>query len=230
MLMLDIIFRLVLAIIISGIIGFEREYKNRPAGARTHILVCIGATIIALIQQTITLNSLALVTQYPDVMQAITIDQSRLIAQVVSGIGFLGAGTIIVTKRSIQGLTTAATLWTVACLGIAIGLGYYQIVILGAIATLIALTLLKKIISIPTLKKIEVRFVHREETKEFLTNYLNENKVIIRDVEFSVDFQGDTRIYNNIYTIELPSNLTYTDIIEDVSTHKNVRNIKIINV
>jgi putative Mg2+ transporter-C (MgtC) family protein len=226
----DITFRLVLSIIISGCIGIEREYKNRPAGIRTHILVCVGATVIALIQDQISIDALALAQANPTLSGVIRSDQARLIAQVVSGVGFLGAGTIVVTQRSILGLTTAATIWSVACLGIAVDMGYYPIAIIGAAAIMIGLTWLKRIIRIPSEKKVEVKFVHKIQTKEFLTNYFEEKQITIKDVEFSVEFQRDLRIYNNVYTIELPVGLTYMDMIEAISIHKNVMKIKIVNV
>ncbi|MGX7417839.1 MgtC/SapB family protein [Carnobacterium gallinarum] len=225
-----IIFRITLATVISGVIGFEREYKNRPAGIRTHILLCLGATIIALVQQSLSLDAIVRVTENPELLGVISVDQSRLIAQVVSGIGFLGAGTIIVTRTNILGLTTAATLWTVACLGITIGMGYYEIVLVGTGAIVLALTLLKKVIRISTIKKLQVKFIHRVETKEFITGYFLEKKVAIKDIDFSVDFQKDYRVYTNTYTIELPADLTYLDIIEDISVHQNVTNIKLLNV
>lgn len=91
------VLRLGLSIVMGGTIGYEREQKNRPAGMKTHILVCLGATIIALIQQEIAQEAIRLVRSNPDIAHIVKFDQSRLIAQVVSGIGFLGAGTIIVT-------------------------------------------------------------------------------------------------------------------------------------
>ncbi|OJG97865.1 MgtC family protein [Enterococcus termitis] len=219
-----------LSIIISGCIGIEREHKNRPAGIRTHILVCVGATVIALIQDQISIDALTMAQAEPALSGVIRSDQARLIAQVVSGVGFLGAGTIVVTQRSILGLTTAATIWAVACLGIAIGMGYYSIGIIGAVAIMIGLTWMKRIIKVPSEKKVEVKFVHKLQTKEFLNNYFEEKQITIKDVEFSVEFQSDLRIYNNVYTIELPLNLTYMDMIEDISIHKNVMKIKIVNV
>lgn len=227
---IDIILRLVLSIIISACIGIEREYKNRPAGFRTHILVCVGATIIALIQEQISIDALNFATANPELQGVIRSDQARLIAQVVSGVGFLGAGTIIINKRSIVGLTTAATIWAVACLGIAVGMGYYSIAIIGTVATMVGLTVIKKVLNIPTEKKIEVKFIHKTQTKEFLNQYFIEKEITIKDVEFNLEISGDKRVYNNIYTIDLPKYLTYQDMIEEISAHKNVTNIKIINV
>ena len=118
----SIILRLTLATLFAGIIGLERGKKKRPAGFRTHILVCIGATIIMITNQYII-----------DIMHMDS-DPTRLGAQVISGIGFLGAGTIIVDRRNqVKGLTTAAGLWACACMGLAIGIGFYEGAIISCI-------------------------------------------------------------------------------------------------
>ena len=112
---LSVFVRLACAFICGGIIGIERSYKRRPAGFRTHILICIGAAITTLTSQYLYLN-----------MHYFT-DMARLGAQVVAGIGFIGAGTIIVTRRQrVKGLTTAAGLWTCAIIGLAFGGGFYE--------------------------------------------------------------------------------------------------------
>lgn len=122
--------RLVISVILGGVIGFERGRKNRPAGLRTNMLVCIGACIVMM------------TNQY--VHQAYgSGDPVRMGAQVVSGIGFLGAGTIIVTAHNrIKGLTTAASLWTAACVGLTLGVGLYEVAVMGCIAIFLVLTLL----------------------------------------------------------------------------------------
>ncbi|MTD38463.1 MgtC/SapB family protein [Erwinia sp. CPCC 100877] len=226
----EIILRLCLAMLIGGIIGFERQYKNRPAGLRTHILVCMGATIIALVQVEIAASALQDAVNHPELAGVVRSDQARLIAQVVSGIGFLGAGTIIVTKQSVTGLTTAASLWAAAGLGIAIGMGYYAVAITSAIGVIIALTLVKKIIHVPTTKKLEIRYIHKKETKEFINQYFDEHKIEIEDVNFSVVLTEDTQIYTNIYTIDLPKGMTYAEVIEDLSIHKNVTKLRLISI
>lgn len=123
----SILLRFFLCILCGGLIGMERESKHRAAGFRTHILVCAGATVVML------------TGQYIHDFISETTDASRLGAQVVSGIGFLGVGTIIVTKSNkVRGLTTAAGLWAAACIGLAIGIGFYEVAILGTITVLIA--------------------------------------------------------------------------------------------
>ena len=115
----ELVIRLFIAILIGCIVGSEREYKNRPAGLRTHVLVCVGVCIIALIE-CLFIHGLNGATS-----DNITYNFGRMSAQVISGIGFLGAGTIFMTERKIGGLTTAASVWNIACLGLATGYGYY---------------------------------------------------------------------------------------------------------
>nr|WP_071865896.1 MgtC/SapB family protein [Enterococcus haemoperoxidus] len=226
----EIIIRLCLAMLIGGVIGFERQYKNRPAGMRTHILVCMGATIIALIQVEIAASTLQDAVNHPELTGVIRSDQARLIAQVVSGIGFLGAGTIIVTKQSVTGLTTAASLWAVAGLGIAIGMGYYAIAITSFIGVFVALTVVRKVIHVPTTKKLEIRYIHKQETKEFINQYFEEHKIEIEDVNFNVVLVDDTQIYTNIYTIDLPKGMTYAEVIEDLSIYKNITKLRLVSI
>lgn len=126
---------ILLACILGGLIGVERESLKRPAGFRTHILVCVGSCIA---MQT----NLHLMHEY---LHIVPIDPTRIGAQVVSGIGFLGAGTIIKEGASVKGLTTAATLWTVACIGLAIGGGYYAGAIIATLAVFLTLTIFYRI-------------------------------------------------------------------------------------
>jgi len=116
-----IIFRLILAAVLSGVVGFEREFHGRAAGFRTHILLCVGTTLIMI-------TSVHIFDVYSG---RVPIDPARLAAGVVTGIGFLGAGTIMRYKASVRGLTTAASLWVVTGIGLAVGSGLY----FGAVIT-----------------------------------------------------------------------------------------------
>ena len=131
---LSVMLRMLLAVFCGGIIGVEREFKRRPAGFRTHILICLGAAMTTMTSQYLSLN----LHYHTDI--------ARLGAQVIAGIGFIGAGTIVVTgKQRVKGLTTAAGLWTTAIIGLTIGAGYYEgglivtVLILGAELVLIRL-------------------------------------------------------------------------------------------
>ncbi len=141
----EIIIKIIFAVAASGIIGYEREMRDRPAGFRTHILVCVGATIVSLIQLQMVENTITIIAEHPELANSLKADIGRVVAQVVTGVGFLGAGTIIFQKGSVKGLTTATTLWAVACLGLAIGLGYYKISIIATIVILFVIIVLKKI-------------------------------------------------------------------------------------
>ena len=129
--LLTLIIRTLMAIICAGVIGFERDAHGSAAGLRTHILVCLGAMIAMS-------TGVFAATHFSG-------DASRIGAQVVSGIGFLGAGTIMVNRGHIKGLTTAAGLWTSACIGLAIGTGFYEAAIVGSIAVLIVERWLKRL-------------------------------------------------------------------------------------
>ena len=124
--------RILCAILLGGMLGMERGMKNRPAGLRTYMLVCTGSCLIMLTNQYI--------------FQVFTVgDPVRMGAQVVSGIGFLGGGTIIITRHSrIKGLTTAAGLWASAAVGLALGIGFYEAAIVGGVAIFVIMTLLQK--------------------------------------------------------------------------------------
>lgn len=129
---LAVALRIFVAVIIGGILGLERGMKNRPAGLRTYMLVCVGACVVMLTNQYI----------YQVFGSG---DPVRMGAQVVSGIGFLGAGTIIVTRRNqIKGLTTAAGLWSAAGVGLALGVGFYEAAIAGTVAVFAVMTLLQR--------------------------------------------------------------------------------------
>lgn len=128
--------RLILAAVLSGIIGFEREHSHRPAGFRTHILVSVGSALIMI-------TSIYVAGMYEGKMN---VDVTRMSGQVISGIGFLGAGTILREGFSVKGLTTAASLWAVSCVGIAVGSGFYAGAIIATIVIFITLNYLKKVV------------------------------------------------------------------------------------
>ena len=132
--MVSVTVRMVLAVLCGGIIGIEREYKRRPAGFRTHILICLGAAMTTLTSQFLYLQ----LHYYTDM--------ARLGAQVVAGVGFIGAGTIIVTQRQrVKGLTTAAGLWASAIIGLAIGGGFYEGALFATFLIILAELLFSKL-------------------------------------------------------------------------------------
>ncbi|GET14693.1 magnesium transporter MgtC [Ligilactobacillus agilis] len=226
----EITLRLVLAVVIAAWIGYDREQKNRPAGIKTHVLVCVGACIIALIQKKIGYDSAQLALSSPKMAGVIRVDEARLIAQVISGIGFLGAGTILVQHRTILGLTTAASLWVVAGLGLAVGMGDYEIGIAGAVIVMIVLVFAKKIIEIHPMKKIEIQYKHKIETKEFIQQYFEEKNITVMNVNFKITQSDLGAIYEDVYDVELPRDLNYADIIEEISLNKNIVRVQLVSI
>ncbi|MBR8749855.1 Protein SapB [Fusobacterium sp. DD29] len=128
----EIITRIIVSILIGGMIGYDRGLKNRPAGFRTHILVCLGACVVSLIQDQLRVNIINFAIAYPDQAQIIKSD-----------IGRIGAGTIMRDKGTIGGLTTAASIWATGCLGLGIGWGFYSLSIITGIAIILVLVTLK---------------------------------------------------------------------------------------
>ena len=154
--------RLGCAMLVGLVIGMEREYTHRPAGLRTHILVALGACVVSILGE-------MLFRQY-NTMGA-TPDPARLSAQVITGVGFLGAGTIMKEGVNVKGLTTAASVWAVACLGIAAGFGYYVLALMGMLFTFVTLTIFEA---------LQRKLVHSRSVED---HYL----VIAEDVEAALE-------------------------------------------
>lgn len=226
----ELIIRMFAAVLIGGIIGLEREYKSRPAGMRTHTLVGLGAATIAVLESVL-IHNLSMSPSHPE---GLALSIGRLSAQVVSGIGFLGAGTIFVTQKKIAGLTTAASVWTVACLGLLCGFGYYYFAILNCLVV-IGVLFLQRIIHVNAAKKVEIRFLHRAETLPYISNYFLSNSITVLDIDFHVEAQSaydgtDRNLYINVYTLLLPRKLAYADIVNDLSRHKNIQMVRTRNM
>ena len=224
--MVTVALRLVLALVFGGLIGLERGRQRRAAGLRTHILVCLGACIVTIMESTIVMQ----VGQSTHDMNHATVNIGRIAAQVVSGVGFLGAGTIVLSHRKISGLTTAASLWNAACLGLAVGYGFYFLAIVSCILVLAVLALLSKLIHVNTAKRVEVKFVHRTETMDFINEFFEEKNVQILDLDFHMDLTEGKNLYTNVYQLKLPTNTTYTDIIVHLSEHKNILGVRTTNL
>ena len=209
----SIIIRIFLAVILGGVIGIERAFKKHEAGFRTNILVCVGATIVTFCNQFI----------YEYFGGG---DVARLGAGVISGVGFLGAGSILLTSRNqIRGLTTAAGLWACACLGIAIGLGFYTVANVGCIAIILALFLLPRLESIinnrtPYLT-LHVEFIKKEEDnlKSFMS-FLRDHNSKIYTVNKNPSFDtSELLVYSIFIRINVNKKIkkmTQDDIVKEV--------------
>ena len=230
----DIVIRLFLAVLIGGAIGYEREFKNRPAGFRTHILVCVGATVVSLIQSHMAETAMNNIILHPELSNVIKVDYARLGAQVITGVGFLGAGTILHDKGSIKGLTTAASIWVVACVGLAIGMGYYSIGILSGICIVLVLGVLKKFqnkfITQPDCIKIQVSYVDKKDALEYIESYLMRKAIKIKNIEFYIN--DNIKEYNNIdsclYTIEIPRSIDISNLISELSRSDSIFSVELV--
>ncbi|MDD3334221.1 MAG: MgtC/SapB family protein [Eubacteriales bacterium] len=216
--------RLLLAVLIGCVIGIERERKNRPAGMRTHVLVCVGAATIAIMESLMIADTITL--NMNNANTGIAVSYGRISAQVVSGIGFLGAGTIFISQKKIAGLTTAASLWNVACLGLAVGMGYYYIAIAGCGIVIITLTFLQRVVKVNAVKHVEVKFIHRVETIAFINDYFQSIGVRVLDIDFHVENKGKYNLYTNIYTLDMQGKTTYKDIVNKLSEYANIQGIR----
>ncbi|MCY6959213.1 MgtC/SapB family protein [Clostridium brassicae] len=217
----EVVLRLVLAAFAGGLLGYEREFKNRPAGLRTHILVCVGAAIISIIQLYIAWDTMELIRANPQMANSIKADIGRMSAQVVSGIGFLGAGTIIHEKGSVKGLTTAASLWTIGCIGIAIGMGYYFLAIVSTGVVYFTLVSLKKF-EFKVLKKVStvkllIEYHNNEELTLRLNNYFKSKNIVIKDSKFLVDEKDEDLLFKkSLYVIVVPRNVKVSSVIGEL--------------
>lgn len=176
----EICLRIGMAVVLGGIIGLERQFKHRPAGFKTHILVCVGAaTVMALSEQ--------LFRRYYAEFGILS-DPARLGAQVISGIGFLGAGTIIHHGQNVRGLTTAASLWVVAAIGLAAGAGFYSLAIIVSIGIYIILYIFNKVYD--RLRRnsdvagLRIKLLNKPKSIGAINILLANNDVRILDMEF----------------------------------------------
>ncbi|HOL17856.1 MAG TPA: MgtC/SapB family protein, partial [Bacillota bacterium] len=174
----EVALRLLLAVLFGGIVGFERESHNRPAGFRTHILVCVGSALIMM------LSAYGFANLTGGKYQ---VDPSRIAAQVITGIGFLGAGTILQQRGSIRGLTTAASLWVVSGIGLAVGIGFYGGAAMATLIVLISLLLLgrvdRAILSQRRVKSLRIRAKDRPGLMGRVAGILGDLKLNIRRIE-----------------------------------------------
>lgn len=203
---LAVVIRILIAILAGGLLGLERGMKNRPAGMRTYMLVCVGSCMIML------------TNQY--VFQVYgTGDPVRLGAQVISGIGFLGAGTIVVTRRNqIKGLTTAAGLWTSAGIGLALGIGFYEAAVIGCVAIFTVITLLQRMDNNlhRKSKQMEAYIELSEQISlgDFLRTVRNSD-IEIYNVQREQGSEGSGRAY--VATLKAKKRSNHEDIIEKVA-------------
>ncbi len=189
MLLWDLILRLIIAACFGALIGLDREYRAKEAGLRTHFLVCVGSALFMIVSQ----------HGFTDMVgaQGVKLDPSRIAAQVVSGIGFLGAGTIIIQKQFVRGLTTAAGLWATSAIGLVIGGGMYYIGIAGVVLILAGLELTHLFLPGVGLHSVLLIFsTGKEENLKTIINYINENGHHLSHYSTEEEHYGETRVYH----------------------------------
>lgn len=220
----EVVLRLLIAILCGGIIGIERATKHRPAGFRTHMIVCIGAALTIILSTYLTI-------MIKDIwkIDAVT-DVTRFGAQVINGIGFLGAGTIIVTGRQqIRGLTTAAGLWASACMGLAIGAGFYVGALVGCILILITIIVFSKLESFILSHSRNVNMFVEFETIDdvsVILSTLKEENVKIFDVEITKAKNSDSSFPSAILSLKLPRKTSHAMIMASIAQIDNIRDIE----
>lgn len=195
----ELLLRLVIGGLLGGIIGFEREMRSKGAGFRTHFLVALGSTLLAVISG----------HGYYEVVQlhpGMSYDSTRIAAQIVSGIGFIGAGLIIFQKNVIHGITTAAGLWVTAAIGIACGVGFYTHAVVATVMVLLALELLLIIDNKGNIRQIEINVSSPDKVRiSQFYDAVKSDKVRIRAYDLEILSNGDGKHYKA--TIELSTKL-----------------------
>ena len=209
--------RIVVAIAIGTIIGVEREYKNRPAGMRTHVLVCLGACTVALLESSFITD----VTNGTAVSSAIGYSFGRLSAQVISGIGFLGAGTILVTgHQEVKGLTTAAGLWASACAGLAIGAGFYEGTVMCFALVFICINIFPVFVEhlLAHTRNMNI-YVELESINNIgaLIHLLHEQEIQIYDVEPDTGSAKSMRLPNATISLRLPKGMAHEIVLSGIA-------------
>lgn len=211
--MASTVLRILLAVVIGGILGLERGRKNRPAGYRTYLLVCLGSTLVMMTNQYI-YQSFG------------TGDPARMGAQVVSGIGFLGAGTIIVTGRQqIKGITTAAGMWAAACCGLAIGIGFYEGAVIGGILIFLAMELLEKmdgtIRNRSNSVEVYLEFDGRKSFGTFLRG-VREMGLEVFDIQLNKNKYAKNRELNVVLSLQSQKKLTQGEMLDMIGELEGV--------
>lgn len=212
----NVILRLVIAMVLGGVIGIDRGAKRRGGGARTDASVCIGAALVMMIGQFIEVWS-------PGIS-----DIARMAAQVISGVGFLGAGSILVSGHQVKGLTSAAGIWLCACVGLAVGIGFVDGAVLATGILLIGLHILphveEKIYQYSRYVSLYVEADEGGTSADFL-HYLKMDGCKID--RFDVDKSGGVQSFTILTTVRLPKNLDRDEYIEELSRLPGIRSIDI---
>ena len=223
----EVLVRILVATFCGGVIGIERGKKNRPAGFRTYILVCMGACLAMLLGEYFAcMYSL----WNGQITSMINSDVARVGAQVINGIGFLGAGTIIITgNQQVKGMTTAAGLWASACMGLAIGAGFYEGALIGCLLIIITTAIFSKLEAFILLRSRNVNLYIEFEKPDDLANItgrLRTKNVRIYDVEFVKARQANNKYPGAIFSLQLPKKTSHSSVVTEIATIEAVKKIE----
>ena len=224
----DMILRISVAALCGGLIGIERGRKHRAAGFRTYMIVCMGAALTMVLSAYLCAMLTGVWTEVP--ANAKTTDVSRFGAQVINGIGFLGAGTILVTGRQqIKGMTTAAGLWASACMGLAIGAGFYSGAFVACMLIIVAMVFFTKIESFILTRSRNVNiYIEFEDSDDIVAIIAKLKSIGVRifDVEMTKAKHAENKIPNAIITMRLPKKTPHTQIFSLISEIDSIRSIE----
>lgn len=215
----QIVFRLLLAVFFGALIGLEREHAHRPAGLRTHILVCTGSCLVMLTSEFV----------YNHYHQfSPNMDVARLGAQVISGVGFLGAGTIIRNGSSVKGLTTAASIWAVACIGLATGIGFYFGAVIATITIFLCLAYSKKFAKFHDSQKMSLEIISKSDNVNDLITSIekkfNENAINITKISITSQNDNSSEIFFNL---SMSDSINTTTMLSNIYSLPGVMSINI---
>lgn len=229
----QVLLRLGVAIGIGMLLGYEREYSNRPAGLRTHILVCVGACVITMIQTNVGSLVGNKILNCSGLSTAMKSDMGRLGAQVISGVGFLGAGTIIHEKGSVKGLTTAAGVWTTACIGLAVGFGFYFLSISSAIGVFLIIVFMKKFevwfLDTTTPICIEVTYDKSIDLNVQLREYFKYKNIQVKDVKYIIENNNKDEKYRKCeYSLLVSRHARLNKLKKDLEKNDWITEVKVI--
>lgn len=223
--------RITLAMLVGGILGFEREKKGRPAGFRTYMLVAMGAALTVILSQYLVLMQQTAWVEHFSGNNPST-DISRFAAQVINGVGFLGAGTIIVTGRQqVKGLTTAAGLWASACIGIAIGAGFYECVLVAVLLIVFCMKLLPLLEAFMISRSRNMCIFVEMDTFENLANIVSRIKaenVKLYDVEIEREKHEHMSDFSVLFTVRLPRKMRHSELLATLSTLDGIAAIDVV--
>jgi len=217
---IDLIIRLAVAGLLGAGIGLEREFRSKEAGLRTHFLVAVGSALIMLVSK----------YGFSDIIQKhnIVLDPSRVAAQVVSGIGFLGAGTIIINKQFVKGLTTAAGIWATSGIGLCVGAGMYIIGTCAAILVLIGLEILSRIFKSKLQHPVTIELeLDRNDTIEAIFAALKANHVEISLYDFKENLIDDHQIFTYKIKGKIKTEWQATQLYSSLHSIPHIKAIKI---